>query len=53
MELAPGVHEGHGEGRAVPGGWADGAHSLGRRFWSDGVSVEAVLFPPVGAEVHV
>lgn len=47
MELAPRIHEGHREGRTVPGSRADGAHSLGGRLGRNCVSFKTVLFPPV------
>lgn len=47
MELAPRIHEGHSEGRTVPGSRANGTHSLGRRLRSNCVSFKTAFFPPV------
>lgn len=47
MELAPRIHEGHSEGRAVPGSRADSTHSLGRWFRRNCISFKTILFPPV------
>lgn len=46
MELAPGVHEGNSEGRAVPGSRADSTHSLGRWLRRNCISFKIILFPP-------
>lgn len=46
MELAPRIHEGHSEGRTVPGSRADSTHSLGRWFRSNCISFKTILFPP-------
>lgn len=54
MKLAPRIHEGHSEGRTVPGSRADGTHSLGRRLRSNCLSFKPALFPPVKEpEVHI
>lgn len=47
MELAPRIHEGHSEGRTVPGSRANGTHSLGRRLRSNCVSFKTAFFPPL------
>lgn len=47
MKLAPRIHEGHSEGRTVPGSRADGTHSLGRRLRSNCLSFKPALFPPL------
>lgn len=46
VELPAGVHQGDGEGRAVPGRRADGANSLGRRLCRQRLSLKAAVFPP-------
>ena len=54
MELASRIHEGHSEGRTVPGSRADGAHSLGRRLGRNCISFKTALFPPLEEpEVHI
>lgn len=46
VELPAGVHQGDGEGRAVPGRGADGANPLGRRLCRQRLPVKAAVFPP-------
>lgn len=46
VELPAGVHQGDGEGRAVPGRRADGANPLGRRLCRQWLPLKAAVFPP-------
>lgn len=45
VELPPRVHQGDGEGRAVPGRGADGAHPLGWRVCRQRVPLKAAVVP--------
>lgn len=46
VELPTGVHQGDGEGRAVPGRGADGANPLCWRLCGQWFPLKAAVFPP-------
>lgn len=53
VELPPRVHQGDGQGRAVPRRGADGAHPLGRRLRRQRLPLKAAVFPSATTPAEV